>query len=207
MSCILSLSHLFFSLYLFLSLFCSFSLFLSLFHSLSLPPHPSEQQSGGGSRPVLVQVAESAYRFMLGSVAGGEWLHRGLGAEGLRSLGASDQPARQPASRSRIIVHHPCTCLHKPSTTTTHPPSPQLPLQGDDTKASLLPAGVERGLGGGVGLGGGNFPASPLPWGVECYLFWMEREKRLCVQIPNPKLYVPVFVQSGEKKIIVGGQF
>ncbi|XP_062385529.1 electrogenic aspartate/glutamate antiporter SLC25A13, mitochondrial [Sardina pilchardus] len=28
------------------------------------------QQTGGGSRPVLVQVAESAYRFMLGSVAG-----------------------------------------------------------------------------------------------------------------------------------------
>lgn len=36
------------------------------------PTHAKKKASGDSSRPILLQVAESAYRFGLGSVAGGK---------------------------------------------------------------------------------------------------------------------------------------
>ncbi|KAG9355458.1 hypothetical protein JZ751_000296 [Albula glossodonta] len=52
------------------STFDSDSLSLSLCLLVSPPPMSEKQSAGDASRPVLIQVAESLYRFSLGSVAG-----------------------------------------------------------------------------------------------------------------------------------------
>ena len=56
-----------------LKIHCSFFVCCMLFQFFFYMFSSIPQQSHGLGRPVWLQIAESAYRFTLGSVAGGEW--------------------------------------------------------------------------------------------------------------------------------------